>query len=149
MNNDRTTITNTYTSELPPDWNKVTLKTALKKHSQVQVVVGGLGDSDAAAINPFSSQDTSKAQKPQTKSSSKVVTMKQDFSCQNKVRAPLSNTSNYSQLRYHSSLQRSLLTMSCLSQFTHQNHPPRLLQKSPLPLAKARPKKKKMDYKRW
>ena len=31
MNNDRTTITNTYTSELLPDWNKVTLKTALKK----------------------------------------------------------------------------------------------------------------------
>ena len=136
MNNDRTTKTNTYTSELLPDWNKVTLKTALKKRSQVQVVAGGLSDSDAAAINPFSSQDTSKAQKPQMKLSSKVVTMKRDFSCQNEVRTPLSNTSNYSQLRYHSLLQRSFLTRSRLSQFAHQNHPPRLLQKSLLPLAK-------------
>ena len=94
MDNDRTTKTNTYTLELLPDWNKVTKKPAPKKRSQVEVAAGGLDDSDAAAINPFSSQDTSKAQKPQTKSSSKVVTLKRDLSRQNEVCAQLSKPSN-------------------------------------------------------
>jgi hypothetical protein len=75
MHDDRTTKTNTYTSGLLPDWNKVTNKTASKKCPQVEVVAGGLDDSDADAINPFSSQDASKAQKPQTNLSSKPFTM--------------------------------------------------------------------------
>jgi len=83
------TKTNTYASGLLPDWNKaVTVKAAPKnlKRSRLEVVEGGLADSDADAINPFSSQDASNAQKLRTASEGKVVTLKRDVSRRNEVR---------------------------------------------------------------
>ena len=91
---DRTTKTNTYASGLLPDWNKAVTakappKTQSSKRSRLEVVEAGLADSDADAINPFSSRDASNVQKPQTASNSKVVALKRDVSRQNEVRTQL------------------------------------------------------------
>ena len=66
----------------------MTVKAAPKnlKRSHLEVVEGGLADSDADAINPFLSQDASNAQKLRTASEGKVVTLKRDVSCRNEVR---------------------------------------------------------------
>ena len=93
---DRMTKTNTYTSGLLPDWNKAVTakpppKTQSSKRSHLEEVEGGLADSDADAINPFSSRDASDLQKPRTASNSKVVALKRDVSCRNEVWTQLWN----------------------------------------------------------
>jgi len=68
------TKTNTFASGLLPDWNKVVTDKAApqKNHSRLQVVEGGLDDSDTDATNPFPRQVTSKVQRPQAEASKAV-----------------------------------------------------------------------------
>jgi len=66
----------------------VTDKAPQKNRSHLQVMEGGLDDSDVDATNPFSRQVTSKVQRPQAEAS-KAVGIKRDLSRRNEVRAQL------------------------------------------------------------
>jgi len=69
---DRTTKMDTVAYSLLPDWNKTPGPTR-KKHSHIDVTAGGLEDSDADTVNPFTNKDAaSTSQKLQTQSNTIV-----------------------------------------------------------------------------
>ena len=80
----------THASGLLPDWNKTPEPTRAteKKRSYIAVTAGGLEDSDADAVNPFTDNDAAPtSRKPQTQPDTFV---RRDLSRRNEVSAYLS-----------------------------------------------------------